>query len=192
MKSPDFPKNLHKKFPLFWEEMKQYLETHNKKIEIKNSSYLLNDGKCGGFCDGNRIVVAKKAYFFLETLCHEYCHLQQAVEESPLWTEDFWCLKYKISDFNKLYNLLLLERDCELRVLKLNEKWGFFNPKTYAQRTNTYLFFYHYVFLKRKWRISTTVYLPEIVSKMPSEIVSPERLQVIDMPMMAEYDRYFG
>ena len=61
-----------------------------------------------------------------------------------------------------------------------------------TKKANTYLFFYHYVFLKRKWRISTTVYLPQIVSKMPPEIVSPERLQMIDMPMMAEYEKYFG
>jgi len=192
VRKTNLPDNLPKNFPEFWDELNHYLKTHNKKLEIRDSSYLNCHGKCGGYCDGDKIVVAKRGGLFLETLTHEFCHLQQAVEESPLWAADLWNLKFDLLDFRSLYNLILLERDCELRVLELNKRFGFFGPSLYAQRANTYLFFYHYVFLKRKWRISTTIYKPELVSRMPTEIVDEDRLLVVDMGMMMEYERVLG
>jgi len=182
--------NYSRGFLKFFDWLLEYCEKHNKGIDIRDSTYVVSNGRCGGYCDGEKIVIAGKSEYFQEVSVHESQHLVQSVENSPLWTdEDWWSGKFDALHFEKIYNLLLLERDCELRSVKVAEKWDILDTKEYKKNANAYLLSYHYMFLNKSWVMKDGIYDPLIINSVPYEIVSEFALKNIDMDMMAIYSR---
>ncbi|MDB4314426.1 hypothetical protein N9955_00075 [bacterium] len=198
MKKPKLYKKFNRDFLDFYDWACEYLEKHNKKLTVKGGKYLrTGDGNCAGWCDGDEIVIAGKTRLFEETFVHEFCHMQQVIEGSPLWIDseyDIWeVIKKKavgIKDWDRFYESILVERDCELRAIKMSKKWNLFNNELYAQKANVYLYYYQYLFISCNWVNSTTIYKRKLVSLMPKKILPASRLKNIDMEMMKNFDKY--
>ncbi len=187
--------NKSENFIRFFEYAQEYLEIHNKKLELFNSRNINFDGsKCAGWCDGKTIAVATKNTISNEVFVHEFSHMNQAVELSPLWKKDykFWNFLEKKTfspkNWEFVMEVIALERDCELRSLKHSKKWGLFDNELYAQRANLYLYFYQYVFLKQKWAASTGIYNPILINEMPKKILPLSKFSNIDMNLMKLFD----
>lgn len=184
-------------FVRFFKYAKKYCSKHNKKIIVCNQKRLyLNGVKCAGWCDGNEMAIAFKNPLFEEVFVHEFCHMQQAIEKSPLWKEEFifWDKlekkKINLKNWNDVLEVMLLERDCEARAIKFSKRYGLFNNTAYAKKANIYLLFYQYVFLKHRWKDSTSIYSNmELYKKVPSKLFSAKQLSHIDMNLMLLFDQ---
>lgn len=184
-----------KNFSEFLEWSKSFLSKNGKKITIKNSRNICFDGgKCSGWCDGNEMVVAKKNPLFKQVYCHEFSHMTQAIEDIPIWNKEliFWDKIQKQTimprDWADVMEVIELERDCEKRTINLSKKWQLFDNEQYAQQANLYLFYYQYVFLKKKWVDSTSIYHPLLIQEMPKVIKPLNTFNSINMELMALYD----
>lgn len=193
---PKFLKRCDKNFIEFFEWTTDYLAQHNKKLTVVNQRNVdFGDSKCSGWCDGDQIVIARKNPLFEQVYCHEFAHMMQAVEGSPFWKSDykFWDAlekkNVKLKDWKNLMEVLLLEHDCEKRSLALSKKWSLFDNQQYAQQANLYLFYYHYIFLKRKWMDSTSIYHPILLQSMPKKLASSNKLNTINMELMDLFDQ---
>ena len=171
------------------------MEKHEKKIIIVNAKSIKMDGvRCGGWCDEEEIVVAFKNPLFEQTYVHEFSHMQQNIQESPYWkdTSLFWKHlnkdKIAISSWDSVLEIIALERDCEKRALNHSKKWEIFDNKDYAKNANLYLHFYQYVFLKRKWIPSPSIYHPVLAKMMPTELRPLADFKHIDMNLMCLFD----
>ena len=172
-----------------------FLADNNKKVTIVNQRHIEFDGgKCSGWCDGSEIVAARKNPLFEQVYAHEFAHMTQAIEQSPLWKEDynFWNLIEKGSlsanNWHDVMEIIELERDCERRSLLFSKKWRLFDNEDYAQKANLYLFYYQYVFLTGKWIDSTSIYHPLILDKMPKKLLPAASFNTINMPLMQLFD----
>lgn len=184
-----------KNFPAFFEWAEKYLEKHGKTLTVHNGRNVKFDsGLCVGWCDGEEISIALKNPKAEEVFVHEFSHMMQAIEGSPLWKDgySFWTSlkkgKLEIQDWPKLMEVIALEHDCETRALKLSKKWNLFNNKKYAQAANSYLYYYQYVFLRKKWFNSTCIYKPNVLDFMPNTLNPLESFNYIDMRMMDAFD----
>lgn len=172
------------------------MDHHGKKLTVaKKKNIIFDSGKCSGWCDGQEIMIAGKNPLFEETFVHEFSHLTQAIELSPLWRNDyrFWddldAGKLDVDSWDSIMDIILLERDCERRAIKFSKKWDLFDNHIYAQRANLYLFYYHYVYLKGEWFPSTNLYsYPPLLQMMPRQLVSISEFKTINMNMMKLYD----
>jgi hypothetical protein len=181
-----------KEFANFFDWSLEYLIEHNKCIKMVNARHV-NMGpsqKCSGWCDGSEIVIARKNPLFEQVYVHEFSHMNQAIEESPLWGDDsdFWNLLYtkglSIPDYQKVMEVIALERDCEKRAIAHSKKWKLFDNEAYAKQANTYLHYYQYIFLTKKWVNSTSIYHPMILDVMSSKIKDIGSFYEIDMDLM--------
>ncbi len=177
-----------KEFLKFFDYAVEYLEKHNKKLEIHNVSYLKKEGKCGGYFDGDKIVIAGKSSNFCQIFLHEWSHGNQIVEDSPLLYKEFYWDRFEIDSFNDLYNLILIERDCEVRASKTNKKWNLFDPTEYNKNANAYLHLHHFIFLKKRYISMPDLHDKKILDLMPDKIVSAQSLKKIDMDIMKVFD----
>jgi hypothetical protein len=200
MTRKSFLKKCSKNFVPFFEWVEDYCRQHGKKITIVNSSKInFFGGACSGWCDGNEIALAARGPLFEETFVHEFSHLTQAVEEIELWKEDFsfWTDLQKgriaADSYFSVLEIIALERDCEARSLAFSKKWNLFDNKIYAQRANTYLYYYQYVFLSRFWSNSAGIYCnPELISSMPEKLLPMKEFLKIDMERMMAFELSLG
>ena len=103
---------------------------------------------------------------WLPTLLHEYCHMQQWLEDPKHFKQldDHETLVFKwVAGEVELNNVDLaaaiwgsvwLEGDCERRAQKLIKAWGlegYINPDEYGQKGMAYAHFYNAVKQFRKW-----------------------------------------
>jgi len=182
-------------FIRFFEYAQEYLELHNKKLELFNSRNInFQGGKCSGWCDGKTLAVATKNSIVEEVFVHEFSHMNQAIEFSPFWKKDykFWNIldkkKFSPKNWDFVMEVIALERDCELRSLKHSKKWDLFDNELYAQRANLYLYFYQYVFLKQDWVSSSGIYNPILIEEMPKKILPLSNFSFINMDLMKLFD----
>lgn len=144
----------------------------------------------------------KDSSLWAPILLHEYCHSCQWVENK------FWFQKASESigeffewvdgvaegsvDPEPLMKISLqVESDCEARVIKLINELGFANEittDTYAQRANSYITFYKYILLTKKWykagkepynQESVWSLFPQTIDLDGSEL-TPERMAAYD------------
>ncbi len=194
-----------KDFQPFLEYAQDYIIKNNGRLIIKNVKYLSDGGRHSGSCDGKEIIIAGKSTKFMEVFVHEFAHFTQAVDKIPLWVEGSdvtrfwdWLAKEGSNDGIKLWDdlidVILVERDCELRSLKLIKKFDIpICVKDYTKSANLYLYYYHFCFLKRKWMNNyTEVYGSELISKMPEKIISKSKISNIDMNMMKLFEKVLG
>jgi len=187
--------NQSQSFAAFFKYAQTYLQENKKKLQLVNARNINSpDGKCSGWCDGKTLAVATKNPIATEVFVHEFSHMNQAIEASSLWKNNykFWShLKRKtlaLSNWDYVMEVIELERDCEMRALKHSKKWSLFDNQLYAQRANVYLLFYHYVFIKQKWSTSTVIYNPILVDAMPNKILPLDYFYKIDMNIMKLFD----
>lgn len=187
-------------FVLFFEWAEEYMRKHNKKIIVVDAKKIQFDGGwCGGWCDGDEIAIAGRSALFEETFVHEFAHMMQAIEKSPIWKKEFkfWddLEKDNVTSLSwpRVLEIIELERDCEKRAIALSKKWDLFDNKIYAQRANVYLYFYQYIFMRGKWMDSTSLYASSYLSdSMPEQIVSMKKLSQIDIDLMQIYEKQIG
>jgi len=183
-----------------------YLNEHNKTLVIhpgEKIRYGDEPGECTGWCDGDSIEIAREIKLFEETFVHEFCHMMQAVEDAHCWNQNqkstFWDNlnlpeDLKLNDnsvnfWNETYKVIRVERDCEARVLQINKEWQMFDSTLYTKQANAYLYFYHYVYLTRKWEVATSLYCDEVLKVMPSQLCTLKQLKSIDMSIMNVYNK---
>ena len=171
-------------------------------LDIRPGKYLVDEGsRYGGECAEEGITLAGKNPFMWPTLIHEFGHFTQFLDGHPLWEtadhDTFWDwltgkkTMTSVEAFNTMIDIVLLEHDCEKRAMKLITKFDLkVDLEEYAQRANTYFYFYQFTYLNRKWiGSSTTIYQDAIVKTMPTKIVPKKNIMKIDMEMMDLYDR---
>ena len=182
-------------FLKFFEWSQSFLKKHNKVCKIVPSKTVLMDGiKVAGWCDGNEMMVASNSSLFEQNYVHEFSHMQQVVNFSPYWKDEFifWDHlqndKIGIPSWPFVLEIIALERDCERRSLAHSKKWGLFDNKEYAKHANLYLYFYQYLFLKKKWEKSIKIYHPILLELMPETLVSFKKLKTINVDLMHLFD----
>ena len=194
-----------KDFQPFLEYAKDYITKNDGRLIIRNVKYLSDGGRHSGSCDGKEIIVAGKCSKFMEVFVHEFAHFTQAVDKAPLWENGSdgthfwnWLAKKESSDgiklWDELIDIILVERDCELRSLKLIKKFDIpISLKDYTKSANLYLYYYHFCFLKRKWMSNyTDLYKSELFFKMPEKIIPKSKISNIDMNMMKLFEEVLG
>ena len=99
-------------FLKFFDYSISYLKKHNKGLEIHNVSYLIKEGKCGGYCDGEKIVIAGKSSNFCQIFLHEFCHILQIEEDFRLLYKDFYWERVEKRFFEGFLQPHLIQTDC--------------------------------------------------------------------------------
>jgi len=139
----------------------------------------------GGWFDGDEnkeFVVALKNPLGFEIFIHEYCHYLQWKDNKCLWNS---CMDYYDTLFywidneeyetnedelaQSLHHIILLEHDCEKRVLELTKNGRLIRDldmDRYRKAINAYLFHYH-INRELRERPKTTIYTDKILQKMP-------------------------
>ena len=194
----NFLKTTSPNFQKFFNWSIKYLEKYDKHVTIVNTKSIKDSSgsRFGGWCDDNEIVVAFKNRLFEETYTHEFCHMQQNIENSPYWkdTSLFWRHlekdKVAINSWDSVLEIIALERDCERRALAHSKKWNLFDNELYAQAANIYLHYYQYIFLKRKWVNSVNIYCDDLMDLMPSRLKPASDFEFIDMSLMNEFEKH--
>lgn len=192
-----FLKGRRKTFQDFFLWTEKYLKRNNKKLIISNTKTVSLDGlPCSGWCDGEQIVIASKNRMFEKVYVHEFSHMMQAVQEAECWKDcnKFWNdlakKKLSLNSWESTLDVIKLERDCERRALALGKKYNLFDLEKYAQEANLYLYYYQYVFIKRKWLYSMNkLYKSALLKKMPKKLLPNKHFSIINMDMMLEFDR---
>jgi hypothetical protein len=180
----------------------KWTSDRSKTISLRKRNYLLLNGadRCVGWCDGDEMAVAVKHPRALSVLVHEFCHMLQASEKHPAWTNlntiDVWLGKsdWPLSEsWESVYNSLLVEHDCERRSVKMIKQWKLpIDVDEYIQAANLYLLLYQYVYLRKKWVRSDKLYKPRLIALMPKKLMSATSLKTINMDLMLEFDKEFS
>jgi len=147
---------------------------HGVNLDIAKSRFVECGGsRCNGFFVENPkpiLAVASKQPMnkWLPILAHEYSHMTQWVEKSPVWTENFvggfetmeiidlWIAgkielsKEQLDDYiSKARNV---ELDCEKRTVNIIKLFGLpIKIEEYIQKANAYVFFYKIIKNTRSW-----------------------------------------
>lgn len=135
-------------------QIRSECKKYNIRFYLSKGKYVISRGqKCGGyFYPSERILCGTK--HVITTLVHEYCHMQQWIEQCDIFkkcdgTFDLICewlngKQFPDKQINKALNLQsLLELDCDKRATKFLRKMEYFNVSRYIQKSNLYsLLFY--------------------------------------------------
>jgi hypothetical protein len=133
--------------------------------------------ECGGyFCDEQKVLavaVDRSEEAWLGVLLHEYSHLTQWVEQTPIWRDyraDMWdwLEGRRIKDpAAAVKSVQEVEADCERRTMRLaRELEAPINLETYARSANAYIHFHNVMADKRKW------YRPGVVMAERPELLA--------------------
>jgi hypothetical protein len=155
-----------------------FVEKANLLYDDENSN-----SQCSGFfcSDTKRLAVsstAPKADIF-GVLVHEYCHMQQWIEDCDAWrsmnmndkemkkwaTYDIDCLgtllDYALEgsvsltdkEFKRCVEAIIeVEYDCEIRTVKLIEELNLpIDVKMYSRKALAYIYFYQYMTVSKEW-----------------------------------------
>lgn len=140
------------------------------------------------------VATGKPLSEWLPVAAHEFGHLNQWAENAPAWTDQMyssteyafdrlleWCDGKLLLDERELKQLILqpareVERDCEKRTLEMIAQFQLpLDPVVYAQKANSYIFFYTAMLDTRKWYVRAPYEVTEIWSSMPKKILSSEK-----------------
>lgn len=156
----------------------------------KTVPYIVGDIQVSGyFVDyGNpRLAVAmgKPLKDWVMILAHEGSHMDQWIEDSPYWTDNFingresveyideWCAGKEFTEEevdNFIKRSIGVELDCEKRTIEKAKKYNLpVNIKEEIQKANSYILFYTFVKESRKWNTpgKAPYQIREVWSKMP-------------------------
>jgi hypothetical protein len=157
---------MNKKDREFIEMVKSECKRLGVKCNIKDVKYLKLTPKirCSGYFDDTAapiLAAAMNQDNAMEILVHEYCHMTQWNEGISLWKEasvaltkiDEWLGGKNVRGLDKAFQLAIeLELDNEKRSVKTIKKFGLsINTDLYTKKANTYLQFYNWMKISRKW-----------------------------------------
>lgn len=150
---------------------------HGVKLRLSPYKRVKAHGYCAGyFCSSiPEIAVARKNKDFWSILVHEFCHMQQWIEQVPEWVEskttggyEAWELMegylsgtdYPQQDIDEAFAIIIkCERDCDMRTVKMVKKYNLpIDVSMLIKQSNAYHWFYHIVKEKRKWYGKTPIY----------------------------------
>ncbi len=155
-------------------------------------------GKIGPYL---AVAIKKPLDKWLPIFTHETSHMDQWLENSPLWltSEDFALLdnwlegkEYHIKEVSEfIHKVILVEADCERRTIEKIKKHNLpIDTKYYAQRANAYLYYYQWLIAKRLWYKTEPYEVPEIIGFMPEEIKNDEEyLKPLSTGMMKLFNK---
>lgn len=122
---------------------------------------------CSGYFDENgpvlAVAIGKPEEEYTAILVHEYCHMMQWVESSRVWIalgESCTMLDQWLSGINfddriiqtAIDRIIDVEVDCERRSVEFIREHGInIDVEQYTQRANSYVLFYNYIRMTRKW-----------------------------------------
>ncbi len=145
-----------------------------------------------GYFDGFKLAVAGgiSEKRFMQTLAHEYCHMQQYLDKAPVWTN---AIKSKFADWivkkrgvslsgeslNKAYLAdALVELDCERRTLDMIDALDLpLDHDEYAKSANAYVWSFAWQRDKRAWFKRAPHRIPQICAKLPTELITNKQLE---------------
>lgn len=161
----------------FLYHVKEECKKHGVKFRLSPYKRLKSGGYCTGYFspDPPELAVAEKSKEFWSVLVHEFCHMQQWIEKTPVWTNDTtkggfesWELmvgymngeKYPQEDIDEAFEIIIrCERDCDMRSVKMIKKYNLpIDTKKYIKQSNAYHYFYHVVKEKKKWYGKQPIY----------------------------------
>jgi hypothetical protein len=134
-------------------------------VYLSPEDHVMADGlRCSGYFDPEpAIPVLAVAWGAgerrLGILIHEYCHLTQWAEKTPVWLADDgsqwsdWLAGKPVRGVKKqLENARELEADCERRAIRLmRELQAPIDITAYTRAANGYIHFYNLMATERKW-----------------------------------------
>jgi hypothetical protein len=142
---------------------------------------------CGGYFDSQNLVVATgiPETWWLRTLAHESCHMDQWIEKSYYWDiatqEDFEILEdYLLGKTQKgvekaVNHTVICEADCEIRTIEKIKAYDLpLDVTRCTQEANSYLFFHKAMYTYGKWYSTAPYKIPSIVDQMPKKFYKPE------------------
>ena len=139
------------------------------KCDLRNTSYvkISNSIKASGYFDENvpTLVCSMGRKDSIEILVHEYCHLTQWRERIPLWVEaeismnliDEWLSGKEVKNIKKHIEISRdLELDNEKRAVNTIKEFNLpINLDNYIRKANSYVHFYNYMLISRRWATPT-------------------------------------
>lgn len=155
-------------------------------IKFGGGRCLNNGGRCGGYFDSQKRIIAvamgRNIEDFLSDLIHEYSHWLQSKDRNSVW------YNYKIyNGHTRFFNYLggqriykhkdavmgaiRLEADCERRAIKLAKKWQkYINLNRYQAYANSYILSYHHMLKTGKW-LKKSPYHRKIIAHSPTKLL---------------------
>jgi hypothetical protein len=160
--------------------------------------------KCSGMFDQKSLQVAinNDLEIWLGVLVHESCHMDQYIEDMPIWREidpylrrvDRWLAdpQYKILKKAESFERVIeLELDCEKRAVKKIKDYNLpLSLEEYVKGANSYLFAYGATMLHRKW-FKHPYKKESIKKKMPKRFLSLADYTNQNHPALQEYARVY-
>jgi|688.fasta_scaffold323875_1 hypothetical protein len=133
----------------------------------RGKSLNVGNARCDGYflAEGNykEIRVARGNKHWVNVLAHEYCHFLQWMETTTAQLKRESRAQFIVHEISTGYTtrrwskrqvtyafktIQAMERDCEIRTVKLLKEWGIpFNVDLYIRRANLYVYMHH------MWRI---------------------------------------
>jgi hypothetical protein len=177
-------------------------QNHGKHFKLMGLPHLRYAGaRCSGFCDvyGLTVAIKKPTEEWLLVLIHEAAHLDQVIEKSPLWFNDYaetddidtWVQskRRRTKRIDKCFNAATaLELDCEKRSVAKIKKYKLpVSVGEYIQKSNAYLFSYMVTKQHRRW-FEFPYKIPEIWKKMPKRFLKLEDYLNPRHPLLALYN----
>ena len=187
---------MNKKTQDFIAYVKAECKKNGVKCDLRKVSYVrLSKGmKCSGWFDSDseqpRLVCSMNRSDFLEILVHEFCHVQQWIEQCPEWIKSDYSMNYidewlsgkEVKNIKKHIGLSRdLELDNEKRSVKMIKKFNLdIDIEMYIKRANSYVLFYNWMLESRKW--STPQNSPYKNKKLLSVMPSTFRMDYTKIP----------
>lgn len=150
----------------FIKHVKLMCKIYGVKCSLRNTKSVKLIGesvRCSGWFDESvpELVVSMNRPDWIEILAHEYSHLTQWVEQTELWKNSEsglrklwgWLEGENHRNMNKHINVARdLELDNEKRTVEIIKRFGLkINTSNYIKRANSYIQFYNYIKISRKW-----------------------------------------
>lgn len=193
----------------FVEFVKKDCKEKGVRLHLPESKYVVMDRTrvSGYFTDNPPVLAVAMNREFMEwfpTLVHEYCHMLQWYEGARVWENagksEFlwpWLAKKRSLTAKQAKQMALwamsVELDCERRVVKMIRRHKLpLDLKWYCRQANAYIYFYHLVYLHRRWyEVGKEPYnTPEIVDSMPAHLWGNHRR--ISAKRVALYEKCLG
>lgn len=183
----------------FADMVKQGCREHGVEVHLgKGKRVRYKSLLCNGYFDSMNtplprlaVAVGKPVSEWLPILGHEYCHLEQWAEGAPAWVdqEEIYALDLLTEWFegrefayDQIASLVTVsrevERDCEARMLQKILTFSLpIDPEEYAQKANSYVFFYTAMQQLRKWYVRAPYEVPEVWKLMPKKLLSAKEYE---------------
>lgn len=155
---------MKKSYEEFLKMVKLECKKHSIKLDLRKGKFVRLSGfRCGGYFDeDNRTLVAAMGHQDSKALlAHEYCHLTQWVEQTPLWLEapeslgkiEKWLSGEDVDNIEKHIAISRsLELDNEIRTSKIIEEYDLgIDIDLYIKKCNAYILFYNWLLESRHW-----------------------------------------